>query len=519
MSGSVTARPGVAPPLAILAGAFLLGGCFEAPPIESEQIGADGVGMQTIQNPDLREELVALNVLPEPLAKVSGEGPKAKDVYQNVQVLGDLSVAEFTRTMQAITNWVSPDAGCTYCHVGNNFADDAVYTKVVSRRMMQMTQNINAEWDSHVGGTGVTCLTCHRGLPVPEYIWFQEPDLNRQGGFAANSYGQNHANMELGSISMLDDPFSKYLTEEPAPIRVIAKDALPVSDVRSNLSTQDTENTYSLMIHMSTSLGQNCTYCHNTRAFSDWEQSPPARMTAWHGLQMVPALNNQYLEPLGPGVPDVAHGTARRRAQGQLHHVSPERGQALLRRQHARRLPGLARARPQRGDRAGRSDGADVRTARSGGRRGKARRAIRRRPRLRPARRWCRRRRPWRPPRSRRRPWFASARPPERVGRRLASAGSLSRRLRPRAGAGRFEDGPSPARKSRRRGRENRGWFPNPRVAPEMPPGECSADVDEDVLIFEDGVLVAREARAGRGFVASIPTWRSGSDGRTISAK
>ena len=303
MSGSVTVRPRLAPPLAILAGAFLLGGCFEAPPIESEQIGADGVGMQTIQNPDLRAELVSLNVMPEPLAQVSGEGPKAGDIYQNVQVLGDLSVAEFTRTMQSITEWVSPDAGCAYCHVGNNFASDEVYTKVVSRRMMQMTQNINSEWDSHVGNTGVTCLTCHRGLPVPEYIWFQEPDLNRQGGFAANSYGQNHANMEVGSISMLDDPFSRYLDEEPAPIRVIADNALPIRDVRTTLSTQDTENTYSLMIHMSNSIGQNCTYCHNTRAFSDWEQSPPARMTAWHGLQMVPALNNRYLEPLGPVYP------------------------------------------------------------------------------------------------------------------------------------------------------------------------------------------------------------------------
>ena len=297
MRGSVTA------PLLALGGALLLGGCFESPPVDSRQIGADGVGMQTIQNPDLLEGLIPLNKLPEPLAQVSQEGPKAKDIYQNVQVLGDLSVAEFTRTMQSITDWVAPDAGCAYCHVGNNFASDEIYTKVVSRRMMQMTQNINSQWDSHVGNTGVTCLTCHRGLPVPPYIWFQEPDLNRQGGFAANSYGQNHANMRLGSISMLDDPFSRYLTAEPAPIRVIAKDALPISDVRSNLSTQDTENTYSLMIHMSTSLGQNCTYCHNTRAFSDWEQSPPARMTAWHGLQMVPALNNAYLEPLGPVYP------------------------------------------------------------------------------------------------------------------------------------------------------------------------------------------------------------------------
>ena len=294
------------PAAALATVALLLGGCWEAPPMETRQIGADGVGMQTTSNPDATELLRADNVLPEPIPPApapSAETPKAGDVYQNVQVLGDLSVAEFTRTMTAITAWVSPEAGCTYCHVGNNFASDGIYTKVVSRRMMQMTQNINAEWDGHVGEAGVTCLTCHRGNPVPEYIWFDEPPLNRQGGMAANSYGQNHANMEVGSVSLLDDPFERYLTEEPAPIRVIAKNALPIRDVRSNLSTQDTENTYSLMIHMSTSLGQNCTFCHNTRAFTDWEQSPPQRMTAWHGLQMVPALNNAYLEPLGPLYP------------------------------------------------------------------------------------------------------------------------------------------------------------------------------------------------------------------------
>ena len=281
----------------------LLGGCFEAPPIDSEQIGPDGIGMQTMQSTEVRDALATENVLPEPLAAAPDAGPRAKDVYQNVQVLGDLSVAEFARTMASITAWVSPEAGCTYCHVGNNFADDGIYTKVVSRRMMQMTQNINSAWDSHVGDTGVTCLTCHRGNPVPEYIWFDTLEPNRQGGFAANSYGQNHANTNVGSTSMLDDPFSHYLTDEQAPIRVISQTALPIRDVTQTLSTQSTENTYSLMVHMSTSLGQNCTYCHNSRNFSDWSQSPPQRATAWHALRMVPALNQAYLEPLGPVYP------------------------------------------------------------------------------------------------------------------------------------------------------------------------------------------------------------------------
>lgn len=293
--------------LALAASAALLQGCWEVPPMETEQVGFRGVGLMQISNPEITEPLKALNQLPEAIPAVdSPEGaPKAGDVYQNVQVLGDLSVQEFTRTMTAITAWVSPEQGCTYCHVGNNFADDGIYTKIVSRRMMEMTQVLNSTWKPHVGDTGVTCLTCHRGKNVPDYIWFEQDGPKTAGGFSAKSYQQNHAAMNVGSTSMLSDPFSHYLTEDPAAIRVISQTALPqAGEARHESSTQDTENTYSLMVHMSESLGVNCTHCHNTRAFTSWEQSPPARTTAWHGLEMVKSLNSEYLEPLGPTYPE-----------------------------------------------------------------------------------------------------------------------------------------------------------------------------------------------------------------------
>ncbi|NBW89953.1 MAG: photosynthetic reaction center cytochrome c subunit, partial [Gammaproteobacteria bacterium] len=63
-------------------------------------------------------------------------------------------------------------------------------------------------------------------------------------------------------------------------------------------SVKQAEWTYSLMVHMSESLGVNCTYCHNTRAWSSWEQSRPQRSTAWYGIRMVRNLNNGYLLPL-----------------------------------------------------------------------------------------------------------------------------------------------------------------------------------------------------------------------------
>ncbi len=64
------------------------------------------------------------------------------------------------------------------------------------------------------------------------------------------------------------------------------------------------------MIHFSQSLRVDCTYCHNSRAFGDWEQSSPQRVTAWHGIRMVRDLDNTYIGSL-PGVfPPVRLGTA-----------------------------------------------------------------------------------------------------------------------------------------------------------------------------------------------------------------
>jgi photosynthetic reaction center cytochrome c subunit len=57
------------------------------------------------------------------------------------------------------------------------------------------------------------------------------------------------------------------------------------------------------MMHMSQSLGVNCTYCHNTRSFADWETSTPQRGTAWYGIRMVRDLNAQYVDPLASVLP------------------------------------------------------------------------------------------------------------------------------------------------------------------------------------------------------------------------
>jgi photosynthetic reaction center cytochrome c subunit len=58
-----------------------------------------------------------------------------------------------------------------------------------------------------------------------------------------------------------------------------------------------------VMIHQSNALGVNCTYCHNSRAFAEWEESPPQRVQAWHGIQMVKDVNSNYIVPTTPLLP------------------------------------------------------------------------------------------------------------------------------------------------------------------------------------------------------------------------
>eukprot|EP01041_Mallomonas_annulata_P041336 gene41336-65399_t len=59
--------------------------------------------------------------------------------------------------------------------------------------MVEMTQHINADWKTHVAGTGVTCYTCHRGNPVPQNVWFKAPDSKQAKLMAGNDAGQNKA--------------------------------------------------------------------------------------------------------------------------------------------------------------------------------------------------------------------------------------------------------------------------------------------------------------------------------------
>ena len=278
----------------IAVGAIVVG-TFHLPLTKSVQHGYRGTGMDLVYS---RAELATAkndNGLPDAIDPVDAAGTKSKDVYQNVQVLGDVDIAEFGRLMTSITAWVAPTQGCTYCHNANNFADDDLYTKKVARRMLQMTRHINADWQKHVGKTGVTCYTCHRGQPVPSYVWFNNPGPASEMAVASPA---------AGYASLLSDPFTQYFTKD-SEIRVASTTALPTGDRHS---IKQTEGTYALMMHMANSLGVNCTFCHNTRDFYNWSESTPQRVSAWYGIRMVRDLDSNYMESLQDVFPPIRLG-------------------------------------------------------------------------------------------------------------------------------------------------------------------------------------------------------------------
>ncbi|MCY4304959.1 MAG: photosynthetic reaction center cytochrome PufC [Aestuariivita sp.] len=280
----------------------------------SMQTGPRGTGMEVVEfesqikRPDPTVEDYYTE---EPYIPMTGE-PLAKDIYENVQVLGDLTEDNFNRVMNAITQWVSPEQGCAYCHGDvdiEEYGNDDLYTKVVSRRMIQMTQAINENWDGHVNAVkqvGVNCYTCHRGQNVPSDIWFKVGAVNESAsGWSAI---QNRVTMISQSTSLPSDALEKYLLDgEQIVVHDLESRVAggPASEDNLLPSVQDTERTYSLMNYFSNSLGVNCLLCHNSRAFyAAAGEVTPQWSTASLGILMVQELNNEYLVPLQDEYPE-----------------------------------------------------------------------------------------------------------------------------------------------------------------------------------------------------------------------
>jgi hypothetical protein len=110
-----------------------------------------------------------------PSAQEQGQPPAAPT---NLQVLPkDLGGPQVVQIMQAFNGALGVQ--CAYCHVTavgpgtmNDFASDMKPQKKTARVMMLMARDVNAKLGIELGKpasevTPVQCVTCHRGLPIP----------------------------------------------------------------------------------------------------------------------------------------------------------------------------------------------------------------------------------------------------------------------------------------------------------------------------------------------------------------
>jgi hypothetical protein len=115
----------------------------------------------------------------------------AQDTPRNLQVLPkDWTRPQVIQVMQNFTNALH--VGCDFCHATTppDFASDAKREKVMARKMMKITQDLNARLpkDLNLEAKDVTqigCITCHRGVPLPKQLSEILAKTSADKGFAA----------------------------------------------------------------------------------------------------------------------------------------------------------------------------------------------------------------------------------------------------------------------------------------------------------------------------------------------
>ena len=284
---------------AVFVAAMIVG--FGQPfPTESQQTGPRGTGMH------VQEFVSDLAVYPdvegfftsEPIVPV--EGAAMMGSADGVPpALANLTPENYERLVTAMRDWTGiPDL----LEPGNDS-----YQTQVAYSMIEMTQNINQNWIGHVQANaevGVTCYTCHRGQAVPNNVWFKVSPVNSNvAGWSAN---QNRVTMVSNFTSLPSDYLETYLlADENGNYANIG-----VHDLESRVQQQpgdpliqQAERTYAFMNYFANSLGVNCVFCHNSRAFYDPGQVTPQWATASLGIAMVQETLEQYILPLQDVLP------------------------------------------------------------------------------------------------------------------------------------------------------------------------------------------------------------------------
>lgn len=108
----------------------------------------------------------------EILEKIKGSETKpAKEVFKNIQLLGEMPAGRVLRVMQFGYS-ASLGVSCDHCHVVDQWEKDDKAPKRAAREMVKMLQTINTELlpkNKNLKNEKpiVNCTTCHRGQLVP----------------------------------------------------------------------------------------------------------------------------------------------------------------------------------------------------------------------------------------------------------------------------------------------------------------------------------------------------------------
>jgi photosynthetic reaction center cytochrome c subunit len=186
---------------------------------------------------------------------------------QNAQVLKGWSTAQIYAYMVTQVSG-GLKVSCQYCHNINNFSLDDNPIKVKARAMLLMSGDLNRNFISTlpatVGGYQVTCATCHNGQPkfetYPIKIQNTLPrtytlplNLNFPGGFVVTG------RTDVGLDAVQQNQYAMY--------------------------------------HMNVSLGQGCTFCHNSRHFPSNEIIQKTHALTM--LKMAKYITDTYVAPGG----------------------------------------------------------------------------------------------------------------------------------------------------------------------------------------------------------------------------
>jgi photosynthetic reaction center cytochrome c subunit len=239
-------------------------------------------------------------VTSEPIVPTADSALAADELEGVPPALANVSVENYERLLEAMRSWTGiPDL----LEPGNDS-----YQTEVAYSMIEMTQNINQNWAAHVQANaevGVTCYTCHRGQAGAEQrlVPGRSRQLQRRWVARHPEPGDDDVELHLAALH-LPGAFPAagrgWLLRRRTGPRPCKPGGEPAE---GDPLIQQAEMTYAWMNYIANSLGVNCVFCHNSRAFYDGAQVTPQWSTASLGIIMVQEQLELYILPLADVLP------------------------------------------------------------------------------------------------------------------------------------------------------------------------------------------------------------------------